>query len=238
MIKRIFIFVVIVLLAASCKTRPRGDFATLTLAVGEVAVIKNDGTRVKAIVEQKLYNGDRIETGNDSGATMQLGETIIKIGPDSELEVVKVLLSDNAKPVVGKVFLSGGILKIISTLDKERGDRFQTETVNLVAAVRGTEFNVERSGQGTRVECHKGSLEIRDPEGERASLILKDGEFLTVNNDGTMERGELVTGIEKPAGEREEVEKRKDLPGSEKVKKPGKREPTLSEKPSTGVPSP
>ncbi len=233
----VLIVLIVIPLIVSCKKKPRGDFATLHMAVGNVIVHKEDGTTKKARVDQKLFRGDSIETGSDSSATLTMGETRIEIGPEANMEVKKVISAENRGSADGEIFLSKGFLKIFSTLNKKQGDSFKTETVNLVAAVRGTEYSIRKDTNQTRVECYKGSLEIDDPEGEREALVLKEGEYITVNNDGSVEMGKLGTGKVGPGTGSEAVESKNDPLGSEKLR-PEKREPTFSEKPTTGVPSP
>ena len=111
---------------------------------GEVMIVSSE-MAVKAVRYMKVNVGDSIKTGADGSVGLIFeDDTVVSLGPDSEMEVVEFLfdpaehkLSFVARMVKGTFsFITGQIAKLAP-------QKVQLETPSATLGVRGTKFAVE-----------------------------------------------------------------------------------------------
>ncbi len=142
---------------------------------GETVILRGN-TRITGEIGLVLLEGDRIETGPDSLAILELeGRGVLKLRENSSLQLND--LGDNMS-----VSLSlGGLFSRIRRLS---GRGYQVRTPNVSAAVRGTEFFV---AYGRVIEeeadiwlcVNEGSVEVFvDESGD--SALVEEGEGINI----------------------------------------------------------
>ena len=108
---------------------------------------------VRANVNRPLTTGDRLWTGNSSGAELQVGGAAIRLGPSTSVVLLNL---DNR---IAQLQLSEGTLKIrVRSLG--RGQTFEIATPNLA-------FTLRRAGE-YRIEV--------DPQDDATAVIVSNGE--------------------------------------------------------------
>lgn len=148
---------------------------TVSWIEGDVTILHN-GSIVPAEIERELSLGDRITTGPDSLAILEIdGRGTLKLREDSSL-VLEALDED-----ISVGLLSGGLFSKIRRL---AGRGFNVRTPNAVAAVRGTEFFV---AYGRTVDAdpdvwlcvNEGSVEVA-LEDSGDSVLVEEGEGINI----------------------------------------------------------
>ncbi len=156
---------------------PEGLTNATVLAVANVVEVKRYGAQVwdRAYVQpvnQVLNPGDRLRTGRDSRALLRLSNlTDFPVGELTQLEVPR------EKEERAAIRLIKGIIYFFH---RDHPHEFQVDTPTVSAVVRGTEFAVEVSDDGT------------------STFRLLDGELEITNSLGALrlERGQ--TAVAKP----------------------------------------
>ncbi|MBN1499137.1 MAG: FecR domain-containing protein [Spirochaetes bacterium] len=128
--------------------------------LGDVSVIRQ-GNKSKVTMKSQFQDGDLIVTGDKSYIvlTTEKGDEI-KLQKSSKLLIdLKLMESGSASLINGSI--SAKYNKIIKTEERK------IYTPTAVAAVRGTEFEIIVSDDGTsRVEMIEGSLDVYNPNGK------------------------------------------------------------------------
>jgi hypothetical protein len=127
--------------AASAQDQRSGTLKTVT---GDVR-LSQGGTGQVAQEGSGLQQADRIVTGPDASATFTLKDgTVISVGPNSTLDLVKVKFDTTTQQ--GSVMLSllqGTIRVVTGWLSKLHPEQVKVITPTSVVGVRGTDFIVE-----------------------------------------------------------------------------------------------
>jgi hypothetical protein len=140
------------------------------------ATITRGGSRLEGEIGLSLLKGDRIETGSDSLAVLELEDRgTLKLREDTS-----IVLSDLGDQM--SISLSAGGL--FSRIRRLAGREYGVRTPNVSAAVRGTEFFVAY-GQAIEDEpdvwlcVNEGSVEVAlDDTGD--SVLVKEGEGINI----------------------------------------------------------
>lgn len=117
--------------------------------------------------------GDRIETGADGRAVVVLGDSsVVMLQESTRIEVPRV--PENAERTQ-KVRAQGG--KVWFAVKKvQQGSKFEVETDEAVAAVRGTEFLVEVGAEGeVSLTTAEGQVDVTDASPTRATTAVLPG---------------------------------------------------------------
>jgi hypothetical protein len=118
--------------------------------------------------------GDTITTGRDSAAIVVLGDRSVAV-LQAETTLALPAGPANRGPAVERVQVHGG--KIWFAVRKlGSGQKFEVETDEAVAGVRGTEFVVARGAAGTDVVMADGAADLSDPAGLRPAVPLPAGQ--------------------------------------------------------------
>lgn len=134
------------------------DRAVLVSQEGRVDVrVSNAGNFTAATTNQKLVSGDVIRTGLDGKAAMQLyGGGIIRLSPNSVFTLESTAGTEAAKISAGKAFFF--------SREAQRFPIIKTPAIS--AAVRGTEFAVEVTGDLSSVIVLDGAVNVSNSKGE------------------------------------------------------------------------
>lgn len=165
---------------------------------GEVYFI-NEATDGQAVKEVPIANGDEIQIGKTittkekSFAQLVLpDETILNIGPDSQMMIEKFELSEHRK--VSITHLKGQVRSIINRKNKDGNDSWKLNTRTISVGVRGTEFLSNTysvaSQSTTDVALLKGEVlaDVSKTSSSLKEVTLKPGQFF--NSSELASKGE------------------------------------------------
>ena len=160
-------------------------------------VVRKDATVKQSLkVGDSLYDGDKLIVLH--GNTVQLSfdreaKNVMQIEGDTELQI------SGAKPT--NIDMSSG--KIFAVLNKKGPESlFRVSTPTAVAAVRGTQFQVNVAGQQSNILTYQGSVRVssRDASGkELPSFVMVDaGQKTSVPSAGIPPKpAQVLTETEK-----------------------------------------
>ena len=132
----------------------------LTMAQADTARSHTD-TWKKLNSGDNLREGDIIKTGTRSRIELTLKDgSIVRLGSDSRLRLARIAVNKvnkRKKKISIKLFIGRLWTNVTSIFGSS--SKFEVETDNAVAGVRGTVFRVSRrQGKGTRVHVYKGNV--------------------------------------------------------------------------------
>lgn len=139
----------------------RAEVGVVTRVVGPDAKIIREGSSLPVFQNTQLEEGDRIETNNSVVLLQVYPSTQINLSENSvfvieEHDVEFEGNNETSDIIMG--FLKGK-LKILVKKLRDEDVTSQTLKTNMVSlAVRGTEFEVEESDEGTNVDVIEGSV--------------------------------------------------------------------------------
>lgn len=112
-----------------------------------------------------LVEGDRVQTGRDGFATLELADgTHLVIPPDTSLELGTLRQTALTGATDRIINLHHGEVDSEVTHATRKDDRFQIRSPSVVAGVRGTNFRVSYGGNGsTAVEVLDGAVGVDAP---------------------------------------------------------------------------
>ena len=175
------------LIAQSAAPNAKPPTACVLLAVeGTAEVLPADSTTWKAVRAGQILNpGDHIRTGAHSRATIRLSD--LSVMRASELMTMEILPPSPSGGQTTLNFTSGrGYF-----LSREKPHDFQLRTLSAVAAIRGTEFNLEVTESGSTIlTLIDGAVNLSNEQG---ALALAPGQ------QGTVEPGQAPVNPSPPA---------------------------------------
>lgn len=130
--------------------------------------IESGGTNRKGRVGDILYTGDTIITLADSTVDIQLEKgVVIHIAPSSKLLIDRLLYQKDNNSIHDVLKLQGG--SAYSRVERmPGGSSFDITTPTAIASVRGTEFRVNITPNGTSsVSVSQGSVNVKAGEKEK-----------------------------------------------------------------------
>ena len=134
--------------------------ATLLKASGKGRVVLPGGGTGEYKAGTMLKPGSRVVTEEDSMAVLLLEDgSRVNLGPNTDLTVAE-LASDGDKHTTVFELLRGLFKASVQKLTV--GSRFEVKTSNAVAAVKGTEFEVEVDEKGTDARVLEGTVWLDD----------------------------------------------------------------------------
>ena len=164
--------------------------ALAEVAIGRVSVLLGEAWRETAGDAQPLQPGaairrqDRLITGAESRLEIVFAEgSVLTVGPLSRVEVQRFAPPGTADAAAEAIIaLVAGILKV-AVNDAADWDSFQVETSTAVASVRGTEWVMEETPDGSAVLVLAGQVAVRGKgaagdagESESTAVIVAAGE--------------------------------------------------------------
>jgi ferric-dicitrate binding protein FerR (iron transport regulator) len=153
----------------------KGDYAPLHCAVARGTVTRRPagGSALPLAAGAAIRIGDTIETGAGSGAIVILGDrSVVMMQDRTRIEVPDIPENQSGTQ---KVRASSG--KVWFAVQKaQQGQKFEVETREAVAAVRGTEFLVELEEDGEdAITTAEGEVEMLDREGRQPPVPVPAG---------------------------------------------------------------
>lgn len=166
----------------SCKPETSTSGSMVVWTVGDVTLVRGGGQPKPVALKEPLMQGDRLQTGKDSFAVVQVGvKAVIRIQAESVLDMAAI-----SDPKTTEISLGQGqVLSKVAKLGK--GESYGVRMPTALAAVRGTEFSVTYRGSEKRVSVKSGTVDVRVKSAEGAeaaqksvsggSTLLFDGEI-------------------------------------------------------------
>jgi hypothetical protein len=153
----------IVLRLPAARLRQDRDTARVIATSGPVEHAFGSSPYLPLEVGQSLAEGDRLRTGDNGFATLELTDgTYVTIAQHGELSIEK-LRHVTLTGVADRIFdLRNGEVESQVTHATRRDDRFQIRSPSVVAGVRGTRFRVDYDGgaQTTAVAVLDGAVGV------------------------------------------------------------------------------
>ncbi|MBI5510163.1 MAG: FecR domain-containing protein [Deltaproteobacteria bacterium] len=162
------VFVLASAAAAAALWIARGDAEAADQTIGTVSYLQGPAQRARGSVDKwsqlqekaSVFQGDRLKTGDDARLEATLADgSKLRLAANSELNLEKMDFSKKkatktvkAKLVIGRLWAS--VTKLLSTESK-----FEVNTGNAVAGVRGTRFTAAKEAGGqTTVKVYSGQV--------------------------------------------------------------------------------
>ncbi len=180
-------FITAGLVPVAC-TSPKADAESVTFSEargcalieeveGLVRVARaSDGAIVEAEEDMELAQGDGVTTLEDGAATISfMDDHLVKLSENSTILVAEVRPRSASGSLWARIkLMSGGLFASLGELTGEDA-AFAVETPTAVAAVKGTTFSVESSGEDTTVSVLEGAVDAASATedgkwGERVSI--------------------------------------------------------------------
>lgn len=148
------------------------------------ANIQNAEKLIEVQKASPLYSGDTLSTNQNGFALVQfVDKSFAQVKSNSQLIVNGTV--NNDKSTTARIILETG--KIFLNVTKRASSDFQVETNAAVASVKGTQFGADSNNYYYILE---GLVELFSKQtGETVSLEANT--FGQINNDGSIEKGEL-----------------------------------------------
>lgn len=159
--QRALMFIAALLLAAPTAWAEKIDAGSVTFVKGKAQAGKAESSLRQLKTGMPLFQGDLVTTGKRSRVELTLKDgSIVRLGGDSRLRLAKTKVNKvntHKKEVALKLFVGRLWTNVTSIFGSS--SKFEVETDNAVAGVRGTVFQVNRAkGQGTTLKVYEGNV--------------------------------------------------------------------------------
>ena len=135
--------------------------------------VSTDGAASRVAIGDALALPSRIVTSEDGNIDLSQGRTLVRIAPDSDVEIPEA--AAEGQLIARMIQHRGSAFYDVETRPLEQL-KLTVETPYLVAVVKGTQFNVAVVNDTTTISLYEGTLEIRTPDGLE-SIQLNAGEI-------------------------------------------------------------
>ena len=148
-------------LLATAGAVPSGPSGSVTFLVGEAS--RTAGERTDALALGSLvYENDVLETKGRTRLEVRLPDkSVIRIGPRSKVQLVSAIFGRSAqeRKVSAKIVVGNIWAKVTRVAGGE--SRFEVQTENAVAGVRGTTFRVDaKADRSVVVKVYSGAVAV------------------------------------------------------------------------------
>ncbi len=128
---------------------------------GSITASSQEGKPLLLNLGTKITEGMQIDTGNNSFLTLLLpDQSRVSLPSNSRIRIAKLRMARYTKsPRTEIMLLSGKIESKVAPLEQSKG-RFEVRTPQAVAGVRGTQFRVGITENGTTTEVLSGRVEV------------------------------------------------------------------------------
>ena len=143
---------------------------------GEVFIVRND-SEISAFQGMKVYLGDYIETGDNSGVKIVfIDETLITLADNTDLEITEFIYNPSERKTVSNITKG----KMRAFVQKFKGDSSTVEfkTENAVAGVKGTTLFIDAINN--IISVIEGEVYVRSLYDESKEIILQGGQYTTI----------------------------------------------------------
>jgi len=157
----------------------------ITALKGNVSIERSDST-LPAKLGLSLAAKDIVVTAKDAKAQLTFNDnTIITVGKQSRFSIEEYLFDSTSSSTAKFNMISGTMRAMSGKIGKIAPERFAVKTKTATIGIRGTNFIVDVSSDGSGViACTQGSIIIRDQNGN--SVTVPAGSFVTVTTAGTL----------------------------------------------------
>ena len=137
---------------------------------GEV-LLKSSSGESKAKVGDFVSEGMTVLTGTGSAVDIFFNENVIRILEKSTVEIRELYQETGSGNEFTGLFIEEG--KVFSKVARKLapGEKYQVITKTTVAGVRGTEFLVEETDEGSRIACIEGAVAVKKADEDDSKLI-------------------------------------------------------------------
>jgi hypothetical protein len=177
----------------SCKEKPAVVKleGIINFITGDV-IIKSSSGESKAKVGDSVAEGVTVKTGSGSVVDIYFNENVIRILEKSTVEIREFFQEAGSGKEFTGLYVEKG--KVFSRVAKKLapGEKYQVTTKTTVAGVRGTEFLVEDSDEGSRIACIEGAVAVKKVDEDDSKLInLEAGNEAVLDKDKKLNVREL-----------------------------------------------
>lgn len=169
--------------------------ARVSLAVGEVTLIKPDGASAALMRGAELAEQDRIVTGKNGMAMLVFTDQgRVAIRPDSELVIRKYADDPTGQATQLQLDLMRGTVRQISGRAAQRQpDRYRLNTPIAAIGVRGTDFLAKASQGAVQTYVHEGAITVQPMQmGQSTGMqmlgVAGQTHYLQARAEGTVEQ--------------------------------------------------
>ena len=142
----------------SAETRP----AQVSALEGKAARARDGGKASPLSVGSAISQGEVITTGDESRLELRFADaSLLRVGPRAKLKLSAAHFGDGParRHMTARLFFGNIWAKVTSAIQGEQ--KFQIETENAVAGVRGTTFRVEaRQDKSVLVRVYAGAVAV------------------------------------------------------------------------------
>jgi hypothetical protein len=187
--------ILVSMMSLSCGMGKSAD-AVISFYSGTATIQSANGQPRPVKIQDKVADGDIIETGDKSSVIVQVGDELL-VRFEANTKVVVTSIKDIAKREIN---LEKG--KVLSSVQKlKKGNEYFVKTPTAVASVRGTEFLTDYADGKTIVAVGKGKVSVVKSETKEEkladpgnSVVVTDKvEMRGINQVETLELKKLET---------------------------------------------
>ena len=158
--------------AGSCKEKTEKVKleGIVNFITGDV-LLKSSSGESKAKVGDFVSEGVTVITGIGSAVDIYFNENVIRILEKSTVEIRELYQDSGSGNEFTGLFVEEG--KVFSKVARKLapGEKYQVITKTTVAGVRGTEFLVEETDEGSRIACIEGAVAVKKVDEDDSKLI-------------------------------------------------------------------
>ncbi len=193
--KVIFILVGLFLVVSCGKETKVVRSGVVSFTVGSVKITSN-GKTVDAMNGDRIVQGMKLQTGENSNIEIDFDENSINIIANSTVEITKLLKGINGNEN-SEFFISNG--KILSNVRKKlaKGETFTVNTPTIIAGVRGTEFIISENNGKSTVACTEGKVAVRKVDAPESEAVEVSAGQEVNSNNGKIATVQSITKLNK-----------------------------------------
>jgi hypothetical protein len=125
-----------------------------------------------------VYAGDTLATGEHGGAAVVTADgSQVRLGPNTQ-----IILREVRQDAKGRNFFEMARGLLLAMVRRQGTGAFTVRTPHTVAAVKGTQWQIEESGDHAEVRVLSGTVQVQDP-GMAQSALVNAGEGALSYND-------------------------------------------------------
>jgi hypothetical protein len=129
-----------------------------------------------------LEEGDHIRVGRGTEVILRLkNDTFVHMDEDSELEITRLSENESQGFLSRLKLLVGSILSDVKKNLPDTHSSFEVESGGVVCGVRGTVFEVAKTGDNVETTTHEGVVNVKSSQGTQS---VKAGNSCTSSKNG------------------------------------------------------
>lgn len=147
---------------------------------GQVRYVTGAGAFTSADILSPPRPGERIEVGPGGSARVfaSVGDAEIALAQNSSLTITRDIAGDSFEALLGQGYAR------IRVMMKKYSNKFEVRTPTVAIAVRGTDFSVQSSASGSRVEVFESAVYVSPLQQGGVGVEVHAGEGCDILNAG------------------------------------------------------